>query len=321
MTGAWGFQGWTCSRQFATWPNAGARMTYCKWAQIAAATVVFLGAQIAPQTIEAADIPLKAAPPPPAVAPGWFGFIEGRYLIAPNEGVIHNSSGGHDPIVKLGEGWGGALRFGYRFASNWDVAVGASHADYKAGKPAPTGCCQSQRTDAKLTTVDGQLGYTLFGAPGQTGRFFAGVRFLEWKALLNDPSNRYQWNDRNRAVGPVVGFDATTPLIGSLVAIGGFDASVLAGEVRDVVAGPTFAGNREQHPLTYQFGGYIGLGYAFSPAANLTAGYRLNMWRSIESFAPLLTNAAGVVLAAGGGHASHLDHGPFVRLSFDLGAR
>ena len=68
----------------------------------------------------------------------------------------------------------------------------------------------------------------------RTGRFFAGVRYAEWKHRLIDPPtfNSYQWDGKTRGIGAVGGMDFTATLIGPLSAIGGFEGSVLAGEIK-----------------------------------------------------------------------------------------
>ena len=209
---------------------------------------------VAVQTASAADIPVKAAPPVVVVSvPGWFGYIEGRYLLKDRYGVLHTDAGGNAGPAFLDEGWGGAGRLGYRFNATWDVAVAASYGDYRPG-PFVSNLSRIQPTDAKLTTVDGQIGYNL-GGGGQTGRFYAGVRYVEWKHVLVDPptANGFRWDGKTQGIGAVGGMDFTATLAGPLSAIGGFEGSVLAGTIRDQVTDDppgginTFGGSRDRH--------------------------------------------------------------------------
>ena len=289
------------------------------------AGLLISAATLAIQPASAADIPVKAAPPVVVVsAPGWFGYIEGRYLLDPVYGVYHHDQVGNTGRTFLDEGWGAAGRLGYRFNATWDVAVAASYGDYRPGSPNRFGI---QRTDGKLTTVDGQIGYNL-GGGGQTGRFYVGVRYVEWKHNLVDPPTftGFRWEGRTQGIGAVGGMDFTATLAGPLSAIGGFEGSVLAGTIRDQITDDppgginVFGGSRDRHQVIYQFGGYLGAAYRFAPGWNLAAGYRVSQWVNLQSLAPLLTNG-GVVVAPGNGFANHLDHGPFARLTFDLGAR
>ena len=80
----------------------------------------------------AADLPTKAPvyKAAPMTDPGFFGSLTGGYLFQSNrEYFISPNLGGE--AGGFGPGWTGRGTVGYRWANNWDVAVGIEGANCK----------------------------------------------------------------------------------------------------------------------------------------------------------------------------------------------
>ena len=242
---------------------------------------------------------------------GWFGYVEGRYAVEPSTGILHNDFPNHDDTVSFGDGWGGAVRLGYRYRSHWDIALNASLTDYSAGSQG-TVCCQSQRTDGRLTTADAQLGYTL-ATPGVVARLFTGLRYVELSSDLNDPNNNYRHDGRSEGIGVVSGIEVTAPVAHRVNFVGGLEGSLLAGRVRDRISGEYNASGTD-HREFVQIGGHAGFSFRLTPSTSLVAGYRVSNWIGIESAVAMKSPS----FTAGGGKEDLLDHGPFLRLNVDL---
>lgn len=67
-----------------------------------------------------------------AQAPGWFGSLQGWYVLDTEGDSINSFPSGVK--AKPDDGWSGKAYLGYRFSNPWDVALGLSGAWLSKGK-------------------------------------------------------------------------------------------------------------------------------------------------------------------------------------------
>jgi hypothetical protein len=261
----------------------------------------------------AADMPTKAPIYQAEPFNPWFGYIEGQYLLHPQRNTSDNDAPGNAPFTGLGSGWAGTALVGYRVASPWDIAVGATVGDYSQGPRTAAGGAW-QVNDGRLFYVDGELGYRM-GGMDYAMRSFVGVRYVQWKVKAFDNLNGYSYTGDSSGVGPRVGFELMKRLSGPLSFIGGADASVLFGDRHDVTAG-AFPFNNTRDKTVWQVGARVALDWEIAPRTHLAVGYKVNYWDGIQAKYGL-TAPGGIPNAAGGGDVSLLEHGPFVRLGLN----
>jgi len=277
------------------------------------------------QPAAAADIPVKAVPAVPlAVTTGFFGYIEGMYVVDPGDsaGQFPNTLPGTSPRASPGHGFGGAFLVGYRFAGPWDVAFGMHHTRFQSGAREPfPGCTPNftQMTDPRITSADGSIGYNISTGTSET-RFYAGVRYAQWKHHLNDTCNGRQNDAETTAVGPRIGFDHSFKLGATTSMIMGGNGSILFADVEDnvtTVPAGALVGSSKRDRTVFQAGAHIALGWQVTPLMTLAAGYKLDAWHGMLSNQMGFSAATGI----GGGNSNVIEHGPFVRASYNFGVK
>jgi hypothetical protein len=289
-----------------------------------AALLISAATAVAMQPAGAADIPVKAAAAlPPAIASGFFGYIEGMYVFEPGSrarqypNLLPLASGPAGP----GDGLGGAFLIGYRFAGPWDVSFGMHHTRFRDGDRQLFPACGgtfTQMTDPHITSVDGSIGYNISTAESAT-RIHAGVRYAQWKHHLVSTCNGLQNHAETTGIGPRAGFDHSIKLGGAFSLIMGGDASVLFADVEDRVTtfpvGAAVATVKNDRAVV-QAGAHLALGWNVTPLLNLAAGYKIDQWFGMISqqmgFSPA---------TVGGGRHNVTEHGPFVRASYNFGVK
>lgn len=248
-------------------------------------------------------------------SPAFFGYIEGMYAVEPGPkyGQLPNTFPGASGPAGPGDGWGGALLLGYRFASPWDMSLGLRYTGLGAGDQAAFPSCGAtftQMTKANIFTLDGDLGYNTASVSSAT-RWFFGARYFRWHHDLLDTCNRRTNDATTWGVGPRVGFDYSMRFGPSTSLIAGANSSILFGDVKDVTTLGTVTENRTM----YQLSGYVGLGWEFAPLWRLAAGYKLDFWSGIHSDQCCGSSTPNIV---GGGKGDMLEHGPFARISYNF---
>jgi outer membrane protein OmpA-like peptidoglycan-associated protein len=239
--------------------------------------------------------------------PGFFGYVDGMYLLPSGPGSQF-TSGGFGGQGHRGDGWGLDAKFGYSFG-DLDVAFGGSYHEFSAGKSAngvPLGTFRN--TDTKVWFLEGEIGWKLRG-PGWGVRPSLGVRYE--RITANHAATALAFTERTRTwgIGPHIGVDASLRLTDSLSLFGGIDTSFLFGKARS-----TSIASASDSRMIWQIGAKLGLDWEFAPLWHIAAGYRLNhidgaMFRTL--FGP-----GGIT----SGRSAVFEHGPFVRLTYNWGA-
>jgi opacity protein-like surface antigen len=289
------------------------------------AALLAAAAALSMQAASAADIPVKAVPaPPPAIASGLFGYIEGMYVQEPSShaGQYPNALPFTSSRATPGDGWGGAFLVGYRFAGPWDLAAGMHQTRFSDGDLEPFPACGplafAQMTNGRIWSAQGNVGYN-FASDNSTTRMFLGVRYAQWKHNLSDTCNARANVARTRAIGPHGGFEHAFGIFSNTRLIVGADASVLFAEVEDTVrtvpAG-VLIGTNQNDRIVFQAGAHGALSWNVTPLVALSLGYKIQTWVG------MLSEAAGFsATSIGTGKSNVIEHGPFVRASYNFGVR
>ena len=280
---------------------------------------------LAMRPANAADMPVKAVPaPPPAIASGFFGYIEGMYVVEPGQsaGQFANTLGGTAGAAGPGDGYRGAFLIGYRFVGPWDISFGMHHTRFSDGDQQLFPACAPnfvQMTDPRITSADGSIGYNFSTAQSAT-RMYAGVRYAQWKHHLNDTCNVRQNDAKTSAVGPRIGVDHSFRLGATTSFIMGGNASFLFADVEDRVSAgavPVLLGNIKNDRIVFQAGAHLALGWNVTPLVTLAVGYKMDHWVG------MISNQMGFSVATGlgGGQSNVIEHGPFARASYNFGVQ
>lgn len=289
--------------------------------QFVAAALIAAATAIEPAA--AADMPVKARPAvPPAIASGFFGYIEGMYVFEPGDsaGQLANELPNVAPTASPGHGFGGAFLIGYRFAGPWDVAFGMHHTKFQDGAREPFPICGAgtftQMRDPRITSFDGNVGYNVATDQSAT-RIHVGVRYARWKHHLFDNCNGLQNNAETTAIGPRIGLDHSFKMTSNTSMIIGGNGSILFAEVEDrVTTLPGVAvGTNKNDRTVFQAGAHVALGWQVAPLMTLAAGYKFDAWFG------MISNQMGAFAPFGGGKSNVIEHGPFVRASYNFGVR
>jgi hypothetical protein len=292
--------------------------------RLTAAWLISAATAVAMQPASAADMPVKAIPAmPPAIASGFFGYVQGMYVFEPNHGAgqFANTLGATAGAARPGDGLGGAFLIGYRFAGPWDVSFGMHHTRFRDGDRERFPACApnfAQMTDPRITSADGSIGYNISTAQSAT-RMYAGVRYAQWKHHLTDTCNGRQNDAETKAIGPRIGVDHSIKLGASTSLIMGANASFLFADVEDTVTTPAGAliGASKIDRTVFQSGAHLAVGWNVTPLITLAAGYKFDHWVG------MISNNAGFSAATGigGGRSNVLEHGPFARASYNFGVQ
>lgn len=292
--------------------------------RIIAALMISAASIVAVSAATAADMPVKAVPAVPlAVATGFFGYIEGMYVVEPGDaaGQFPNVFPNHSPAASPGHGFGGAFLIGYRFAGPWDVAVGMHHTRFTSGAREPFPICGAntfnQMTKPQMTSADGNVGYNV-STDGSATRIHVGVRYARWKHHLDDTCNNLHNDAETNAIGPRIGFDHSFKAGSNLTVIMGGSSSLLFADVENTVrtgAGALVVSGKDDR-LVFHAGAHLALGWQIAPLINLAAGYKFDIWHG------MISEQAGFdATTVGRGRSNVIEHGPFVRASYNFGVR
>ncbi|MBW3098342.1 Lpg1974 family pore-forming outer membrane protein [Pseudohoeflea coraliihabitans] len=266
---------------------------------------------------------------PPATS-AWVS-LEGRYNIHPDslfddDGLIGLFLDDFDPSPD--DGWGGSIELGvkpagmeYDFVGRFTYMQSDGRSSfYYAAFPFYAGL--EAEIDQKLMLADFEVGREL----GVGTRIHAGLRFAHYDASLQ--GDGFVAFPGTYAFGFVTG-DATFTGIGPRIGIEHRFGLTDALSLDLAAAGAAIYGKREVELFGYGYAtGYgsasfadaasenewvlngeasAGLTYSFSPAASVTAGYRIDYFSDIAT--DFLTGEA----------ADHYTHGPFVKATFRFG--
>jgi len=265
----------------------------------------------------AADLPTKAPvyKAAPMTDPGFFGSLTGGYLFQSNrEYFISPNLGGE--AGGFGPGWTGRGTVGYRWANNWDVAVGIEGANFKEGTSvlSYTGNTAVHAPKGNYYAVDGEVGYTFRSSTNF--RLFAGPRYVRW--AMSDADGQavpFTFDQHNSGWGPRGGFEWSGPLGWNNT--GWFlDGSVsyIFGKLT-ASAGGAGAGAPDVS-LTKNYAQWDlkgGLDWQVAPKSKLAIGYQVDSWNG--ALAAIEYNGFGLVQASGS--AKTFTHGPFLRYSYN----
>ena len=243
-------------------------------------------------------------------APGWFGSLTGWYIV---DGLDTWQAFRGRPEQGVGDGWGGRGYVGYRFSNPWDLAVGVQYDRTSWGKS--DSAKRPEYLRHRALTVDGELGYN-FAMNGVGVRAFAGVRYFDARFEYRDTdpsrSNVDSW-----AVGPRIGIDATYNFAGTAFSLfGGVSGAVMFGKIQERTVFDWFCDSCEKDNLTsFAATGELGVGYEIAPMTKLALGYRVDAnWGSNYNIHDATGNGSP------DGKGSTIVHGPFVRVSYNIGA-
>jgi len=244
--------------------------------------------------------------------PGFFGSLEGWYILDSGNDKIYSEPShiGAAPD----DGWGGKAYLGYAFGS-FDIAVGGQASDLsKDHKNGPAG--RKTTVEGDVWAVDGEVGYT-FRWTQTALRLHIGARYAQfdhkrdWEWGGPDAKNTQEWE----GVGPRVGWDFASNLGGRFGMFGGGAVAYLFGDIDSKYkpnAGPDI--KRKYNADVLNTEAKLGLSYEVAPLVNIAAGYRMQMWKDVAHGNGSLNNGGR------GGDVDRLMHGPFVRLSYNIGA-
>ena len=254
--------------------------------------------------------------------PGWFGSVDGNYVIdTTGKGSSEFSGPGFGHRVP-GGGWGANGLLGYGFGGGWDIAATGNYMDLAHGK-ADAGSnppYAARITDMKIWGGGVQLGYSMKGA-GYNVRPFLGVSYQRWDSEFHDfIGTPFSTDVRAWGVGPKLGFDAAVTLSGPLSLLVGADVAVLFGHIKDSknanwLADPGLNGSDNRTFFTAA--ARVALDWEISPLVHLAAGYKAE-WLDGVNYRSLDPNDGGPG-GAPSGRAHMLMHGPFVRLAYNIG--
>jgi outer membrane protein OmpA-like peptidoglycan-associated protein len=247
------------------------------------------------------------------ITPGFFGSLEGWYILDSGSDKIYSEPShiGAAPD----DGWGGKAYLGYAFGS-FDIAVGAQASDL--GKDSKKGADGRKTTvDGDVFAIDGELGYT-FRWSQSALRLHIGARYAQFdhdrdfeSDVTPGGKNKQEWE----GFGPRVGWDFATNLGSGFGIFGGGAVAYLFGEI-DSRYNPDTGSNikRKFDSDVLNTEAKLGVSYEVAPLVNIAAGYRMQMWKDVAHKNGSLNNGGK------GGDVDRLMHGPFVRLSYNIGA-
>lgn len=271
------------------------------------------GLMLAAPAAFAADMPAKApvykAPAYSTVTdPGFFGFASGAYLKNASDDTY---LAGLTAPGNSGNGYGGKIYLGYRFANNVDIAFGLNGARLRDATQAGANHTQN----SKFIAVDGELGY-LFRIGAASLRPFAGVRYAKWEVnesyvTLFGP---FDGQFRTQGVGPRIGLDGKVPLTPALALTASISGSWLYGNLNQSGNLPFFfpqPGQSFRRDMN-NVEGNIALAYDFAPKWSLAAGYQFDHWNKAT-----LQNFTGGGGGPGDGASNRVTHGPFFRVGYN----
>ena len=270
--------------------------------------------------------------------PGWYGSLEGRYLMSDGDRTSQlNAIPLFAPIATSvppgGDGGGGKVALGYRFASPWDVHFAAS--ENQLGEVTDTtsvvflynrfvGFQQRSTASADYQLLDFDAGYN-FVLGGTDLRLSGGLRYAHFNENYSDtfsyiygpfglPTFDYR-RVKFSGLGPLIGARARVPLGASRFAvIGAAGGSVLFGDRTSQETNSTFGTvNLRNERGVYELEGELSLAYSFGGAWTGEIGYRVEQWWNVVD---TRTSFFISPVLASGNHSDGnlLTHGPFLRV-------
>lgn len=285
--------------------------------------LVLIAAATFAHTASAADMPAKApALPAAAIAPGgFFGSLTGGYFLNdPNEQIFispNNGGGGGANCCGsgLGHGWGTRGTIGYRW-SEWDVAVAFEYARLTQGSLNPSYAGSTtllHAPDGHYWVVDGEVGYN-FVLGTTKARVFAGPRYVRWTMHDEDRQflPQFTFDVDSKGIGPRLGAAFSGPLGSGFGWMAEGSVAWLWGDVTGTTGGIAAVASLTNHPTMFSADVRGGVDYWFTPMAKVTAGYQAIFWKG--ALPEFEYDGASNPLVSG--HASTINHGPFVRLSY-----
>jgi len=240
--------------------------------------------------------------------PGFFGYLDGMYLLPSKTGVSEATTLGGK--ASRGDGWGAQGKIGYRFDSPLDVSLGGRYFDRGKGKGA--GVFDWHGTKNVFWNADLDVGYNITG-PGFGVRPFIGVRYQQWRASFADSvAPIFGYGSKSWGIGPRIGVDGSLRLTDVVSLFGGIDTAFLYGKDKGTTSVPP-GGSLNSKRLIWDIGARIGVDLELAPLWHVGVGYQIEWFDGVNH-----AQAQG----GGGpkGRSGELAHGPFVRLAYNWGA-
>jgi opacity protein-like surface antigen len=274
----------------------------------------------------AATAALLVAAPRPAEAqerPGWYGSLEGRYLMSDGDKTSDSDvfQSVTSSVRPAGDGGGGAVSLGYRFASPWDVQFALSDnqlGEAKSSSPLVAlhgGVSEQMKATASTDyyLLDFDAGYNLV-LGGMDLRLSGGARYAHFNETYHGVFSYLYGShlsyDHYRRVkfsgwGPLLGARARMPLGESrfaIIAAGG--ASALFGNLTNT----SFEANLRTTTGVYELEGALSLAYRIDVSWDAEIGYRAEQWWNVVDTRPDLNSTGNRT------NGNLLTNGPFVRV-------
>jgi outer membrane protein OmpA-like peptidoglycan-associated protein len=274
--------------------------------------------------------------------PGFFGSLTGwYYLDSGNDKVAHADN---DFLLQPtpDDGWGGRIYAGYRWGT-FDVALGFQGTKLPWGKKLSeaddTEVCTESTNDtqdckAKMKASywlgDIEVGYNF--ASGMTGaRLFLGARYVNFDhkmkqdGFADDDDFSVDYKSEYKGIGPRIGASVSHRFGNSAFSIfADVSGAVLFGKLKGKYqeqideSVPDSSIKDKKSRTVWNADGQIGLNWEVAPLVNIGAGYRAEYWNGV-AFKTVEDQWGSPDLNASGS-GDRFMHGPFVRLTYNIGA-
>ena len=257
-----------------------------------------LTALLATALAAAAVLPAKAQVPSDQ---GFFAAVDGRWMWLGGDRIESSLGAGRNAT----NGPGGQVLVGYRFDSQWDVALAggvqqmlSELTQFRNGRLS---------VDTNHQHVDLELGYS-------TGnwRYSAGLRGLHYlQTVAYNAAPTIGLDSRDiYGIGVKAGIGGRYPLSDAFALVGGVDGALVMANFNDFGTGQVTP-NGNYWGLIPQVGGELGVSWRTSeaPGFALTVGGRVD-----ASF-----NTSIAAANTAGSRGTLFEYGPFVRVSYNFG--
>ncbi|HYC66275.1 MAG TPA: Lpg1974 family pore-forming outer membrane protein [Reyranellaceae bacterium] len=239
-----------------------------------------------------------AAAPAMAQVPserGFFGAIDGRWMWLGGDRVEY----GLGSAVNATNGPGGQVLIGYRFDSQWDIALAGAVQQLLSDLTKFRNGTLS--VDTTFQNFDLEVGYSV-----GNWRYAAGLRgfhYLQGVSYNAPPMVGYDQREIY-GLGIKAGVGTRQPLDEKFAIVGGLDGALVMGSFVDSGTGAIMpSGNYWQ--LMPQLGAEVGVNWRADDSFSITVGGRV-----AASFNTAITTT--------GPRGTRLDYGPFVRVAYNF---
>jgi len=272
--------------------------------------------------------------------PGFFGSLTGWYYPWKDTGSTLRAFDTDDEanagkVKTPGNGFGGRAYLGFQFYTPFDIAVGAQGSWLSKGKVLSadlddedssrrSGTVDTLRQKADYWLGDVEIGYTFKGGLFAL-RPFLGARYAQFDNRAygtEDDGGDLELKTRFRGIGPRAGIDGAFRFApdSAFSVMASASGGPLFGHVKANAKTDDSADKASEKVsrTVWNAEGQVALGYDIAPNVTLAAGYRGEWWKGAVykqfemDYAPDFSES--------GGKGNRFMHGPFVRLSYNIGA-